>query len=188
MTIKSGFALAAISALALGACATTSAETPSPSAMNVADGGKSYDHKNGDMKEAGHGMKKKSGHAHRSKGGGHSKADFFNTYDADEDGAVTTAEYVAVRDKGYDERDPDGDAKVMPDEYVAEYEARLEQDLAAQRDRQIKQAYVRFGVLDGDKDGVLTREEFQASGQRMFDRLDTNKDGVVDNADTKDAY
>ena len=177
--------LAADSALALGACTTTTAQTVDATKMASVEGEKAYVHKDAEKK-----MKKEADAKpqRRSMGGGHSKADFFNTYDADEDGTVTTAEYRAVRDEGYDARDPDGDARVMPDEYVAEYEARLEQDLAAQRDRQIKQAYVRFGILDADKDGILTREEFQASGQNMFQRLDTNEDGLVNDADTKDAY
>ncbi len=163
----------AASALALGACATTPVESAAPAAREVATAQPEKTEK----KEQ-----------YRSKGGSHSKTDFFYAYDANEDGKVSVEEYRTVRDEGFDARDPNGDAAVLPDEYVAEYEARLEQDLAARRDMQIKQAYVRFGVLDGDKDGVLTRAEFQAAGQNMFDRLDTNKDGVVDDADTKDAY
>lgn len=122
------------------------------------------------------------------RGGGHSKDDFFNTYDMDGDGVVTMEDFVEVRDLGYRDRDVDGDNKVVADEYVAEYTARLDADLAATRKGQINQAWVRFGVLDGDKDGILTREEFQATGKRMFDRLDTNKDGIVDSGDTKESY
>lgn len=120
--------------------------------------------------------------------GGHSKNDFFNTYDMDGDGVVTLADFVEVRDLGYRDRDADGDSKVVAEEYVAEYTARLDADLAATRKGQISQAWVRFEVLDKDKDGILTREEFQATGKRMFDRLDTNEDGIVDSNDTKAAY
>lgn len=120
--------------------------------------------------------------------GGHSKDDFFNTYDMDGDGVVTLEDFMEVRDLGYRERDADGDSKVVADEYVAEYTARLDADLAATRKSQINQAWVRFEVLDTDKDDILTREEFRATGKRMFDRLDTNKDGVVDSKDTKEAY
>lgn len=122
------------------------------------------------------------------RGGGHSKDDFFNTYDLDGDGVVTMADFMEVRDLGYRDRDADGDNKVVAEEYVAEYTARLDADLAATRKGQISQAWVRFEVLDTDKDGILTQEEFQATGKRMFDRLDTNKDGIVDGNDTKEAY
>ena len=122
------------------------------------------------------------------RGGGHSKDDFFNTYDMDGDGVVTMADFMEVRDLGYRDRDADGDSKVVADEYVAEYTVRLDADLAATRKGQINQAWVRFEVLDTDKDGILTQEEFQATGKRMFDRLDTNKDGIVDSDDTKEAY
>ena len=185
---KAFFVLVSAAVMSANACATLEAGAAATEVAQVADaktaeakeyGEKTYSHK-----------KKEGGKHHRkaSKGGGHSKADFFNAYDADDDGKVTNAEYVEVRDRGYDARDPNGDQKVLVDEYVAEYEARLAEDLAATRDRQLKQAYVRFGVLDKDKDGVLTREEFQASGQRMFKRLDNNEDGVVDASDSKDAY
>ena len=123
-----------------------------------------------------------------SHGGGHGKVNFYDTYDANNDESVSIAEYRAVRDEGYDARDANKDGDVLADEYVAEYEARLEKDLAEMRDRQIKQAYVRFNVLDKDKDGIISREEFQASGKRMFDSLDTNKDGIVNEDDTKKVY
>jgi Ca2+-binding EF-hand superfamily protein len=36
---------------------------------------------------------------------------------------------------------------------------------------------------DANKDGVITREEYQQSRLEMFDKLDRNKDGVVDSED-----
>ena len=132
----------------------------------------------------------KKGHSKRERrsSGAHSKGAFLESYDLDGDGRVTEAEFYEARDQGYEARDADGNGRVVPDEYVAEYEERLNRQLTEQRDRQLKQAYVRFDVLDGDKDGVMTREEFRNSGKRMFDRLDTNKDGVVDENDTAKRY
>ncbi|MEL6686298.1 MAG: hypothetical protein AAFP97_01605 [Pseudomonadota bacterium] len=120
--------------------------------------------------------------------GGHSKGAFYEAYDSDGDESVSVAEYVSMREKGYIARDINGDDQVLPDEYVAEYEARLDQQLAEQRDRQLKQAYVRFNVLDKDKDGIISREEFHSSGMRMFTRLDTNEDKVVDENDTAERF
>lgn len=174
--------LASAAVLGLGACATTSTATEDGAIEMAAETAAAK------PDDAAGENRRERREQRPTRGGSHSKTDFYNVYDADKDGTVTIAEYRAVRDEGYDARDPDGDAKVLPDEYVAEYEGRLEQDIAEMRDRQIKQAYVRFGVLDKDKDGIITREEFQASGQRMFDRLDENKDGIVDDSDGVDAF
>ena len=159
ITIK--IALAGAAALALGACATTA--TTTPIARTAEDG-------------------------ERTVGGGHEKADFMADYDANGDGAVTLAEFSAERQAGYNLRDANGDGSVHEEEYVAEYEVRLEQDLASRREMQIKQAHVRFDVLDKDDDEAMTFDEFNASGSRMFSALDTNEDGVVDDADTAEAF
>lgn len=126
--------------------------------------------------------------APRRASAGHSKRAFVETYDTDGDGHVTFAEFTAEREKGYHVRDANGDGAVHEEEYVAEYESRLEQELKERHDMQIKQAYVRFGVLDSDKDAVITLGEFHASGERMFTDLDTNGDGIIDEADTAEAY
>jgi hypothetical protein len=47
----------------------------------------------------------------------------------------------------------------------------------------MRQAEVRFGVLDTDKSGGITPAEFAYSGWRMFVTHDTNKDGAVSAAD-----
>ncbi|NHK27146.1 hypothetical protein FF098_004425 [Parvularcula flava] len=121
-------------------------------------------------------------------GGGHGRDVFFETYDTNGDNIVTEAEFRQARDEGYARRDANGDGTVSPDEYVGEYEKRLDEQLAAQRDRQLKQAYVRFDALDTDEDGSMTREEFGASGTRMLGSLDDNGDGIVDETDTTQRY
>lgn len=57
-----------------------------------------------------------------------------------------------------------------------------------QRVRELRQADVRFGVLDSDKSGRITPAEFAFSGWSMFIHHDTNKDGFVtkDDAPVKD--
>lgn len=79
------------------------------------------------------------------------------------------------------------------EEYVGEYHTRLEQQLAAsdrsehkkteERQRQMRQVHVRFGVLDKDKDGKMTHAEYDASGTRAFVEQDNDKDGIVTAAD-----
>lgn len=174
MTYPTKLLISTIASVALlCACATTQAVADDTSAT---------------AKTSDNAPKEKQARKRGSHGGGHGKVNFFDSYDANNDESVSIAEYRAVRNEGYDVRDANKDGNVLADEYVAEYEARLEKDLAEMRDHQIKQAYVRFGVLDKDKNGVISREEFQASGKRMFDRLDTNKDGVVNESDTTKVY
>jgi len=129
-----------------------------------------------------------TGHAHGRAGGGHGLGDFFAAYDADGDGAVSRAEFIAEREAGYARRDANHDAAVQEDEYVAEYAVRLDQQLRDQRRRQIEQAHVRFEVLDADDDDAMSLDEFHASGARMFSALDSNADGVIDDADTANSY
>jgi hypothetical protein len=120
--------------------------------------------------------------------GGHSKQAFFEKYDVNGDGKVSEAEFMAERQVGYIRRDANADGAVHSEEYVSEYEVRLLKDLEDQRKRQIDQAEFRFNVLDKDEDGILSEDEFHASGTRMFTSLDTNGDGLVDEADGADSY
>ena len=89
--------------------------------------------------------------------------------------------------------DADRNGVLSRAEYVGEFKARLEKRLATdsrtaekkeeERERQMRQADVRFDVLDSDKSGAITRAEFDYSGGRMFVTHDTNNDGTVSSAD-----
>lgn len=119
---------------------------------------------------------------------GHGKATFIATYDSDGDGAVTQAEFDAVRQAGFAERDADGDGAISPKEYAMEFEARLTASDPAQREREMEQTYSRFDTLDDDADGAMSPAEFADSGAYMFTTLDSDENGVVDEADTVEAY
>jgi hypothetical protein len=81
------------------------------------------------------------------------------------------------------------DGGVDEAEYVGEYVARLDAQLAASKDdpakkaetraAQLKQAHVRFGVLDKDKSLKIDAGEFAASGTRAFAEQDGDHDGNV---------
>jgi len=120
--------------------------------------------------------------------GGHDKINFFDAYDGNGDASVSRAEFDSQRGKDYGRINATDDGKVTESQYVDEFAGRLDRQLAAQRAAQIRQAHVRFGVLDKNKDGYVSREEFNASGKRMFDALDTNKDGVVDEKDKAEKF
>ncbi|MFN3522550.1 MAG: hypothetical protein ACK4YQ_09895 [Phenylobacterium sp.] len=127
-------------------------------------------------------------HAQEAPARGHSKTEFLKTYDSNLDGAVDGEEYAAVRRGDFDRTDANKDGALTDAEYVAEYTTRLDAQLAEMRERQIKQAHVRFGVMDADKSARMTREEYEATAKRTFSRLDTNGDGRVDDKDTADRH
>lgn len=125
--------------------------------------------------------------------GGHGHAAFMGSYDTNRDGVVTRSEYDTVRKQRFQGADTNGDGWLSEDEYVAEFEKRLKQQYAdesrsgtdAAYTAAIKQAHVRFGVLDKNNDGHLTWDEEQAMADKTFQSADRNGDGVVNAADAQ---
>jgi hypothetical protein len=119
----------------------------------------------------------------------HEGGAFIRNWDGNGDGAVTRAEFAATRTTRFEATDTNKDGWVSDIEYLAEYQARLESELRAsgmseekkaeERQRQIRQTHVRFGVLDTDKDGKMQKAEYDASGARAFDGMDDDKDAIV---------
>ncbi|PID55091.1 MAG: hypothetical protein CR978_00360 [Gammaproteobacteria bacterium] len=113
----------------------------------------------------------------------HSLRGFMRLYDANDDGEVSKREFDRERRTTFHLTDANKDGKVNFSEYADEYNARL--DTAMQRTRRgaIRQTYIRFAVLDDNDDDMMTFDEFQLSGKRIFVRWDKNGDGVVSAAD-----
>ncbi|SEC15261.1 hypothetical protein [Rhodobacter sp. 24-YEA-8] len=123
--------------------------------------------------------------------GGHSQAAFIASYDKNGDGKVSLEELIEVRTERFRGADKDGDGRLNEAEYVAEFEGRLRQQYADQgRDpsgerfeASLKQAGVRFALIDRDRDGFLSLEEDLESARKTFARNDTDGDGFVSAAD-----
>jgi hypothetical protein len=123
----------------------------------------------------------------------HARDTFIKEQDQNGDGVVSKDEFAATRALQFAATDADKNGALSRGEYVGEFKARLEKKLATdtrtpekkeeERERQMRQADVRFGVLDSDKSGAITRAEFDYSGWRMFVTHDTNNDGTVSAAD-----
>lgn len=120
--------------------------------------------------------------------GGHGLAAFMGSYDTDRDGVVTREEYDTVRKQRFMAADVNRDGWLSEAEYVAEYEGRLKQQYAGRAPDEryagsIKQAHVRFNILDTDRDGQLTVNQDSAIANKTFQQNDKNGDGKVDQAD-----
>ena len=122
--------------------------------------------------------------------GGHGHNAFMGSYDANRDGVVTREEYDTLRKQRFVAADTNKDGWLSEDEYVAEFEGRLKAQYAAagkkpdqQYEGSIKQAHVRFHILDTNKDGKLSIEEEIDIANKTFKNADRNGDGVVNAAD-----
>ncbi|HYG06313.1 MAG TPA: EF-hand domain-containing protein [Stenotrophomonas sp.] len=121
----------------------------------------------------------------QEKVGGHGEDPhaFVAEHDLDGNGQVSAAEFERFRRARFAETDTNGDGTLSRDEYVGEFARRLQHAEGGTNARQMKQADVRFNVLDQDKDGRMTWDEYAASGERLFKRADRSGDGQVDARD-----
>lgn len=122
--------------------------------------------------------------------GGHGLKAFLGSYDTNRDGAVPRAEFDAIRLQRFRAADTNGDGVLSEAEYVAEYEGRLKRqyfDEGRQPDKayenSIKQAHVRYAIVNRARDGKFTQAEDNAIADKTFKGMDTNGDGTVSRTD-----
>ena len=92
--------------------------------------------------------------------------------DTDKDGQITRDEIDAMAKKNFAEADTNGDG-FLSEEEISEHR---------QMKREARKAE-RYARMDTDKDGKLSEAEFAVRGQTMFERLDSDGDGVATNAE-----
>lgn len=117
----------------------------------------------------------------------HNLAGMLEIYDSNGDGKVDRAEFDKVREQMFADADRNKTGKLTFEDYLAEFEDRLDRRAASVRESSAQQARVRFKALNTGKDGKLTFDEYQVSGKRLFERADSNGDGVVDTRDPEPA-
>jgi Ca2+-binding EF-hand superfamily protein len=110
---------------------------------------------------------------------------FITEYDLNHDGSVSKEEFADEREHRFIVTDVNHDAGLSHEEYVGEYKARITGESAEPKnlEKQLKQADVRFNVLDSNKDGRISRAEYASSGWSMFVNHDYTKDGAISGKD-----
>ncbi|WP_429591168.1 EF-hand domain-containing protein [Sphingomonas zeicaulis] len=100
--------------------------------------------------------------------------DHFADADANGDGTITREEFAAARARSFDKLDRNGDGIVQKGDFGRL--ARFKPDAAQRLQRMIDAA-------DANRDGKVTRDEFVAAPSPVFDRADTDGDGVLSKAE-----
>lgn len=95
--------------------------------------------------------------------------------DADHDGKITAAEHAAGSKKMFEKMDGNHDGRVTAVEMDAGQKAMKGQD-ATQRSMA---STTKIKTVDINEDGILTDEEHAAASQRMFEKMDADRDGKV---------
>lgn len=104
------------------------------------------------------------------------------------DKQLTWAEYNDFRKQRFDKTDANSSGVLDAEEYVYEFENRLDNRYEQGRKAHIKQTNRRFDSLDKNDNASIEWSEYQASGDRIFARWDSNNDGKVDKNDPEKEY
>lgn len=106
--------------------------------------------------------------------------------DANHDGNITRDEFLARPEQMFDRLDKDHNGTISSAELQqirADGEQRREQ-FREHRD----QMRADRGHMDANRDGLISRAEYDAMGASMFQRLDTNGDGRITQAEAEAAH
>ncbi|WNK01266.1 hypothetical protein L2D14_07515 [Thalassospiraceae bacterium LMO-JJ14] len=124
----------------------------------------------GGQGERQHGMM--GGGSHGMMGGGMRMMHMMETYDTNNDGALTVEEVTAERAKKFKAFDKNADGMLDLNEYQALW-------MDAMRERMVD----RFQKHDNDGDGKISEQDFSERYSRMMTWMDRNEDGKIDRED-----
>lgn len=96
----------------------------------------------------------------------------FSKLDKDGNGSISVEEMTVRKKEFFDRMDKDGSGSISKDEARAFHEMKREA-------RKVRHAYRMLEILDIDKNGIVTKEEFAAASDKRFEAADSNSDGVL---------
>jgi len=109
--------------------------------------------------------------------------------DANGDGVLSREEAMAQADARFDRLDANKDGKLTPDEMHPRRPMGGAEAAAPPPPPAGGRGFGgrMFARLDTNGDGIVDREEYRAQAAQRFDRMDTNKDGKIDAAERQAA-
>ena len=103
----------------------------------------------------------------------------FKRFDGNKDGNITTAEFMKVGERDFKVFDANKDGSVSKEEFLDPEPRRVGKASADELAQAKKIWSQQFDLLDTDKNGVLSEAEHEKAGKRSFARIDTNKDNEI---------
>ena len=103
----------------------------------------------------------------------------FKRFDSNKDGNITNAEFMMVGERDFKVFDANKDGSVSKEEFLDPEPRRVGKASADELAQARKIWSQQFDMLDTDKNGVLSEAEHQKAGRRSFARIDTNKDNEI---------
>ncbi len=113
-------------------------------------------------------------------------------FDTNKDGKIDPADQAAKMGEKFASIDTDKNGAISRDEFMAHHaQMKAGKDGGEKRERGGKGHHGMkrggmmgggmhmLGMADANKDGVVTRAEFDAAGKAHFDKADVNKDGTI---------
>ena len=109
----------------------------------------------------------------------HSKSGMLTKYDLNNDKEINWTEYKQKRDIDFARTDEDGNKELTNDEYVAEFEDRLDTQIEKIKVAELAKSTPLFSKLDKNNDQNISMAEFQLYALVNFAYFDTDNNGKV---------
>lgn len=105
-------------------------------------------------------------------------------YNSNADQSLTWQEFNEWRRNRFNETDSDKNNIVDTEEYVYEFEERLDTGYESERKALLIGTARRFSALDANANGHIEWTEYALSGDKIFNTWDSNNDGIANDSDS----